>query len=64
MPKRARLPLHEHILPLCDQNSSARQIETFSEVPCGGTGNEMAEMYGGAGKRDEVVPEKVYYNVY
>ena len=58
MVRRARLIHHEHILLLCDQNSSARQIETFNEVPCGGTGYEMAERYDGAGERDEMAWDK------
>ena len=62
---RVCLPYHEYILPLCDQNSSTRQIETFSEVSCGGTGYEIAEMNGGAGKRDEMATgQKSIYNVY
>ena len=58
MVRGARLPHHEHIIPLCDQNSSMGRIETFNEAFCCGTGYEIAEMYDGAGKRDEVVPDK------
>ncbi len=57
---RAHLLPHEYILPRCDQSLPTRLIRGLYGVHCGGIIYDMAEMYDGAGKRDEMESEKVY----